>query len=84
MHFKAGTTDLPALSKTVDVESEIYLTANYVRTTTSCPLLYAWNGTGYNTVADVNDGTGWLGILNILIQMDPWFSLTTIHMTTLN
>lgn len=52
-----------SLSKTVDVESETYVTANYVRTTTSCPLLYAWNGTNYNTVADVNDGTGWLGYL---------------------
>ncbi len=61
--FQSWNDGSSTLSKTVDVESEIYLTANYVRTTTSCPLLYAWNGTDYNGVADVNDGTGWLGYL---------------------
>jgi len=61
--FQSWNDGSSILSKTVDVESEIYLTANYVRTTTSCPLLYAWNGTDYNNVADVNDGTGWLGYL---------------------
>jgi hypothetical protein len=52
-----------SLSKTVDVESEIYVSANYIRTSTSCPVLSAWNGINYNYVADVNDGTGWLGYL---------------------
>jgi hypothetical protein len=61
--FQSWNDGSSSTSKTVDVESEIYVTANYVRTTTSCPLLYAWNGTTYNTVADVNDGTGWLGYL---------------------
>jgi molybdopterin-binding protein len=50
-------------SRTVNVQGEVYVAANYVRTTTSCPELYVWNGTGYNFVADVNDGTGWLGFL---------------------
>jgi hypothetical protein len=52
-----------SLSKTVDVESAIYVTANYVRTQNSCPVLSAWNGVSYNYVSDVNDGTGWLGFL---------------------
>ncbi len=52
-----------SLSKTIDVESVTYVTANYVRTQNSCPVLSAWNGINYNYVADVNDGTGWLGFL---------------------
>lgn len=51
------------LSKTVDVESVLYVTGNYIRTQNSCPVLTAWNGINYNYVADVNDGTGWLGFL---------------------
>jgi len=51
-------------SETINVQSETYVAANYVRTApTSCPELYAWNGTSYNYAADVNDGTGWLGFL---------------------
>jgi hypothetical protein len=45
------------------MESVVYMTANYVRTQNSCPVLSAWNGISYNYVADVNDGTGWLGFL---------------------
>jgi hypothetical protein len=53
-----------SLTETVDVEGLTYEAANYVRTApTSCPELYVWNGTGYSYVADVNDGTGWLGFL---------------------
>jgi hypothetical protein len=52
-----------SLSKTVDVEGAIYLSANYFRTVSSCPVLAAWNGVNYNFISDVNDGTGWLGFL---------------------
>jgi hypothetical protein len=53
-----------SVSETVNVQSETYEAANYVRTSpTSCPELYVWNGTSYNYAADVNDGTGWLGFL---------------------
>ncbi len=58
-NWNDGTT---SLSKTVDVESETYLVTNYIRQG-SCPSMYVWNGTGYGYVADVNDGTGWLGFL---------------------
>ena len=53
-----------SLSRTINVQGETYVSADYIRTSgTSCPSLYVWNGTGYNYVADVNDGTGWLGYL---------------------
>ncbi len=59
--WNAGST---SLSLTVDVEAITYTVANFYRSApTSCPELYSWNGTGYNYVADVNDGTGWLGFL---------------------
>jgi len=52
------------LTYTVNVQGLTYAVANYVRTApTSCPELYAWNGTDYSYAADVNDGTGWLGYL---------------------
>jgi len=54
-----GTT---SLTKTVDVESEVYESATYIHQG-SCPALYVWNGTGYGYVADVSDGSGWLGYL---------------------
>jgi hypothetical protein len=51
-------------ARTVDVEGPTSLTADYSGGTAgSCPSLYMWNGTGYSYVADVNDGTGWLGYL---------------------
>ncbi len=49
-------------NKVVDVQSEIYLVATYTHMG-SCPSLYSWNGTGYGYVADVSDGSGWLGYL---------------------
>ena len=52
-----------SLSRTVNVQEETYAVTNYIRTTTSCPILNVWNGTGYSYVAEVNDGTGWLGYL---------------------
>jgi hypothetical protein len=51
-------------SETVNVQGLTYEVGNFIRTApTSCPELYAWNGTSYNYAADVNDGTGWLGFL---------------------
>ena len=51
-------------SETINVQSETYEAANYVRISpTSCPELYAWDGTSYDYAADVSDGTGWLGFL---------------------
>jgi hypothetical protein len=52
-----------SLSRTINVQGITYVATNYVRTTTSCPELFVWNGTSYNYVSDVNDGTGWLGFL---------------------
>ena len=51
------------LSKTVNVQDLTYEIASFTRTAMSCPVLSAWNGESYNYVADVNDGTGWLGFL---------------------
>ena len=49
---------------TVTVNAPTTLTADYSGAKgSSCPYLYVWNGTGYNYVADVSDGTGWLGYL---------------------
>jgi len=59
--WDSGST---SVSETVNVQSEAYEAANYVRTApTSCPELYVWNGKSYSYAADVNDGTGWLGYL---------------------
>ncbi|MGA3061221.1 MAG: hypothetical protein ABSD92_12760 [Candidatus Bathyarchaeia archaeon] len=54
-----GSTEL---SKTVNVQAETSVETNY-HWTGSCPSLFAWDGTGYSYVSDVNDGTGWLGYL---------------------
>lgn len=51
-----------SLSDTVNVQAITYEFISFVRLS-SCPTLYTWNGTGYNYVGDVNDGTGWLGFL---------------------
>ncbi len=51
-----------ATTRTVDVTGETIVTTSYAWTG-SCPSLFAWDGTGYSYVADVNDGTGWLGYL---------------------
>ncbi len=56
-------TDRQALTKTVDVEGEIYVVTNWVRLG-SCPSLYVWNGTAYDYSAEVSDGAGWLGYLD--------------------
>jgi hypothetical protein len=61
--FTSSNDGSTSLSKTVDVEDAVYVTANYVRTQNSCPVLSTWNGINYNFIADVNDGTGWLGFL---------------------
>ncbi len=59
--WNGGST---SLTQAFDVEGLTYEVGNYARTApTSCPELYAWNGTGYSYAADVNDGTGWLGFL---------------------
>ncbi len=50
------------LTKTINVQSEVYEIATYIHQG-SCPALYIWNGTGYGYVADVSDGSGWLGYL---------------------
>jgi len=52
-------------TRTINVAGPTSLTASYSGGTGrgSCPFLYAWNGTGYSYVADVSDGTGWLGYL---------------------
>ena len=51
-------------TRTVTVTAPTYLTADYSNSRGgSCPSLYVWNGTGYSYVAEVNDGTGWLGYL---------------------
>jgi hypothetical protein len=50
------------LSKTIDVEGETYVTANWIRLG-SCPSLYVWNGISYAYASEVSDGTGWLGYL---------------------
>ena len=64
MAFQDGTVGLLSLTQAFDVEGLTYEVGNYARTApTSCPELYAWNGTGYSYAADVNDGTGWLGFL---------------------
>jgi len=62
--FTSWNDGSTSLSETVNVQSETFVAANYVRTApTSCPELYVWNGTSYDYAADVNDGTGWLGFL---------------------
>ncbi len=61
--FASWNDGSTSLSKTVDVESVVYVSASYIRTKNSCPVLLAWNGINYNYIADVNDGTGWLGYL---------------------
>ena len=50
------------LTKTFDVEGKTFAIPFYIHQG-SCPSLFAWNGTGYNYVADVSDGAGWLGYL---------------------
>ena len=44
------------------MQGETYEVTNYIRQG-SCPSLEVWNGTAYNYVTEVNDGTGWLGYL---------------------
>lgn len=50
------------LTDTINVQSITYEFISFIRLS-SCPTLYTWNGTAYNYVGDVNDGTGWLGYL---------------------
>ena len=57
--WNGGST---SLSQTINVQGETYAATNYIREG-SCPSLEVWNGTGYSYVAEVNDGTGWLGYL---------------------
>ena len=52
-----------ALTRAVDVEGQTYAVSNYIRLG-SCPSLFSWNGTGYGYVAEVSDGSGWLGYLD--------------------
>ena len=61
-NFAGWSDGSHSLSRTVNVQGEIYLSTSYAWSG-SCPSLFAWNGTGYSFVADVNDGTGWLGYL---------------------
>jgi len=51
-----------ALTRTINVQGETNVATSYAYTG-SCPILLAWNGKDYSYVADVNDGTGWLGYL---------------------
>ena len=55
-----GSTDT---TRMVNVQnSSVLLVTTYVHQG-SCPSLEVWNGTGNSYVADVSDGTGWLGFL---------------------
>jgi hypothetical protein len=59
--WQNGNTNLTI---TVTVTAPTTLTADFKGANgQSCPYLYVWNGTTYNYVADVSDGTGWLGYL---------------------
>ena len=57
--WDAGST---SLTQTINVQGETYEVTNYIRQG-SCPSMEVWNGTAYNYVTEVNDGTGWLGYL---------------------
>jgi hypothetical protein len=63
LSWSDGSTDP---TKTVNIQGETYLSSNYEweMKAGSCPSLFAWNGTGYGYVADVNDGSGWLGFVD--------------------
>jgi hypothetical protein len=62
--FSGWNDGSTSLTEIINVQGLTYQVGNYVRTApTSCPELYAWNGTAYSYAADVNDGTGWLGFL---------------------
>ena len=61
--FSSWNDGNTTLTKTIDIESEIYVTTNWVRLG-SCPSLYVWNGTAYDYSAEVSDGAGWLGYLD--------------------
>ncbi len=61
--FNSWNDGNTSLSKTVNVQNEIYVVSTYIRLG-SCPSLYVWNGTGYAYSAEVSDGSGWLGYLN--------------------
>jgi hypothetical protein len=60
--FSSWNSGGTSLTQVVNVQDETYLSANYIRQG-SCPSLEVWNGTAYNYVTEVNDGTGWLGYL---------------------
>ena len=55
-----GSTDT---TRIVDVQNSSVLIVSTYTHEGSCPSLEVWNGTGYSYVADVSDGTGWLGFL---------------------
>lgn len=61
--FTSWNDGSTSLTKTVDVEGEIYVVTNWIRQG-SCPSLYVWNGTDYAYSAEVSDGAGWLGYLD--------------------
>ena len=60
--FSSWNGGSSSLTQTFNVQGITYAVTNYIRQG-SCPSLAAWNGTGYSYVAEVNDGTGWLGYL---------------------
>ncbi len=62
--FRSWADDGSTNPRTIDVEGPTSLTADYNGPSGSCPSLYMWNGTGYSYVAEVNDGTGWLGYVD--------------------
>ncbi len=67
------------LTRTVQLDSRVSVTANYVNTK-SCPSLYVWDGDEYLYTAEISDGTGYLGIFDYFREdgslaflfSDPW------------
>ncbi|MCW4014781.1 MAG: hypothetical protein NWF06_00245 [Candidatus Bathyarchaeota archaeon] len=52
-----------SLTKTIELDSRVSVTARYVNTK-SCPSLYVWDGNEYLYTAEISDGTGYLGIFD--------------------
>ena len=59
-NWEDGST---SLTRTVQLNSRLSITANYMNTK-SCPSLYAWDGKQYLYTAEISDGTGYLGIFD--------------------
>jgi hypothetical protein len=67
------------LTKTIDLQERTVVIASY-DLKRCCPALYVWNGNNYIYIAEVSDGTGYLGILDYFLDngsivfaySDPW------------